>query len=94
MKWLAVICGAISIGCLSYIAYKKYRMWQDRREMLRAVEELRTARGKVKLLSSARGLGSSVRVGEGLISCLYEVQGAAGSQGNVESCRGPKGRQR
>ncbi len=48
MKWLAVICGAISVGCLSYIAYKKYRAWQDRREMLRAIEELRAARGKAK----------------------------------------------
>ncbi len=48
MKWLAVICGAISVGCLSYLAYKKYRAWHDRREMLRAVEELRAARGKVK----------------------------------------------
>ncbi len=28
--------------------YRKYIAWQDRREMLRAVNELRAARGKVK----------------------------------------------
>ena len=44
MKWLALICGAISVGYMAYQAYKKYRQWQSRREMLRAISELRAAR--------------------------------------------------
>ena len=44
MKWLALICGAISFGYMACRAYKKYRLWQGRREMLRAINELRAAR--------------------------------------------------
>ena len=44
MKWLALICGACSVGYMSYLAYQKYKAWQSRREMMRAVNELRAAR--------------------------------------------------
>ncbi len=43
MKWAALICGAISIGYMSYLAFKAYRRWRSRRDMARMVRELRGA---------------------------------------------------
>lgn len=44
LKWLAVICGAVSLGYASYLAFKKLRAWQNRRDMARVIRELRAAR--------------------------------------------------